>query len=62
MLEQEQRTLARHDGTILGVTYLDNSATPSTFVHQEHITYPVIQDADGNFVHSFGTTGVPRRS
>ena len=59
ILEQEQRTLARNDATILGVTYLDNSSASETFVHQEHITYPVVRDVSGNFVRSFGTTGVP---
>jgi cytochrome c biogenesis protein CcmG/thiol:disulfide interchange protein DsbE len=28
-------------------------------VRRNHITYPVIRDIDGNFVRSFGTTGVP---
>ena len=28
-------------------------------MHREHITYPVVRDVSGNFVRSFGTTGVP---
>jgi cytochrome c biogenesis protein CcmG/thiol:disulfide interchange protein DsbE len=59
VLEQAQRELARHGGTILGVTYLDNSSDSESFVRQEHITYPVVRDVSGNFVRSFGTTGVP---
>lgn len=59
ILEQEQRTLARSGGTVLGVTYLDNSSDSEQFVRQEHITYPVVRDVSGNFVRSFGTTGVP---
>jgi len=59
ILEQEQRRLVRHGGTVLGVTYLDNSNDSEQFVHQWHITYPVLRDIDGNFVRSFGTTGVP---
>lgn len=59
VLEQMQRKLARAGGTILGVTYLDNSSDSEQFVHQEHITYPVIRDVSGSFVRSFGTTGVP---
>jgi cytochrome c biogenesis protein CcmG/thiol:disulfide interchange protein DsbE len=59
LLEQEQRRLARNDATVLGVTYLDNSSDSETFVHQQHITYPVLRDVSGNFVRSFGTTGVP---
>jgi cytochrome c biogenesis protein CcmG, thiol:disulfide interchange protein DsbE len=59
ILEQEQRRLARNDATVLGVTYLDNSSASETFVRQQHITYPVVRDVSGNFVRSFGTTGVP---
>jgi cytochrome c biogenesis protein CcmG, thiol:disulfide interchange protein DsbE len=59
ILEQEQRQLVHDNATILGVTYLDNSRDSEQFVRQWHLTYPVIRDISGNFVHSFGTTGVP---
>jgi cytochrome c biogenesis protein CcmG, thiol:disulfide interchange protein DsbE len=59
ILEQEQRTLKGHNATILGVTYLDNSSDSENFVRQQHISYPVVRDVSGNFVRSFGTTGVP---
>ena len=59
ILEREQRVLIQHDATILGVTSLDNSSDSETFVHQEHITYPVVRDVSGSFVRSFGTSGVP---
>ena len=59
ILEQEQRQLAKHDATVLGVTYLDNSSDSEQFVHQHGITYPVVRDVSGNFVKGFGTTGVP---
>jgi cytochrome c biogenesis protein CcmG, thiol:disulfide interchange protein DsbE len=59
ILDQEQRTLLRHGGTVLGVTYLDNSSDSEAFIRQEHITYPVVRDVSGNFVRSFGSTGVP---
>jgi cytochrome c biogenesis protein CcmG/thiol:disulfide interchange protein DsbE len=59
ILEREQRALVQHDATILGVTYLDNSSASEQFVRQEQITYPVIRDVSGNFIRSFGTTGVP---
>jgi cytochrome c biogenesis protein CcmG, thiol:disulfide interchange protein DsbE len=59
ILESEQRQLVKHDATILGVTYLDNSSDSEAFVRQYHITYPVIRDVSGNFVRSFGTNGVP---
>jgi len=59
VLEQAQRTLARHNGTVVGVTYLDNSSDSERFAKSEHITYPVIRDVNGTLVRSFGTTGVP---
>lgn len=59
ILESEQRRLVKHNATILGVTYQDNSSDSESFVHRYHITYPVIRDVSGNFVRSFGTTGVP---
>ncbi len=59
ILEQEQRTLGRDGGTILGVTYQDTSSDSAAFVRREHIDYPVIRDINGNFVRSLGVNGVP---
>src|SRR5579884_2388614 len=59
ILAAEQRTLTGHDGTIVGVTYLDNSNDSEAFVRQEHITYPVLRDVSGNLVRSWGVNGVP---
>jgi cytochrome c biogenesis protein CcmG/thiol:disulfide interchange protein DsbE len=59
ILAEAQRELRKRNATILGVTYLDNSVASKQFVQQEHITYPVLRDVSGNFVRSFGTTGVP---
>jgi cytochrome c biogenesis protein CcmG/thiol:disulfide interchange protein DsbE len=59
ILEQEQRRLKGQNATILGFTYLDNSSDSEKFVRQQHISYPVVRDVSGNFVRSFGTTGVP---
>jgi cytochrome c biogenesis protein CcmG/thiol:disulfide interchange protein DsbE len=59
ILEREQQVLLRHGGTILGVTYLDDSGASEEFVRQEHITYPVVRDVSGDFVRGFGTNAVP---
>ncbi|MEA2211041.1 MAG: cytochrome c biosis protein CcmG, thiol:disulfide interchange protein DsbE [Solirubrobacteraceae bacterium] len=59
ILAEAERSLSSHHATILGVTYLDNTSASEAFVRQEHITYPVLRDVSGNFVRSFGTTGVP---
>ena len=59
ILDRAQRLLAAHNGTVLGVTYLDNSVDSEQFVHQQHITYPVVRDISDSFVHAFGTNAVP---
>ncbi len=59
VLAQAQRLLASDGGTVLGVTYLDNSSDDETFVRAHHVTYPVLRDVSGDFARAFGTTGVP---
>lgn len=59
LLASEQRALTRSGATLLGVTYLDNPSASQQFARRYHITYPVLRDVSGNFVRSFGTTGVP---
>jgi cytochrome c biogenesis protein CcmG/thiol:disulfide interchange protein DsbE len=59
ILERAQHQLAGHDGTVVGVAYLDNSDDAEAFVHHWHLTYPVLRDGSGNFAHSFGTSMVP---
>ena len=59
LLEREQRALLRHGGTVLGVTYLDDSNDAQRFVAAHHLTFPVIRDVNSKLVPSLGTTGVP---
>jgi cytochrome c biogenesis protein CcmG, thiol:disulfide interchange protein DsbE len=59
LLSREQGLLKRSNATLVGVTYLDNSGASEQFARRYHITYPVLRDVSGNFVRSFGTTGVP---
>lgn len=59
LLASEQHVLAKSNATIVGVTYEDASSASEQFVRRYHITYPVLRDVSGNFVPSFGTTGVP---
>ena len=59
LLAKEQHVLAKPDATLLGVTYEDASTSSEQFARKYHITYPVLRDVSGNFVRSFGTTGVP---
>lgn len=59
ILEQEQQRLVKDNATILGVTYQDDSDASATFVHQNHLTYPVIRDVNGNLARAFGASGIP---
>jgi cytochrome c biogenesis protein CcmG, thiol:disulfide interchange protein DsbE len=59
ILEREQHEIAKDNATILGITYQDNTGDSEAFVHQQHITYPVVRDVSGNFARAFGVTGVP---
>jgi cytochrome c biogenesis protein CcmG/thiol:disulfide interchange protein DsbE len=51
--------MQRHGGTVLGITYRDNSGDVQAFVHEHHLTYPVLRDVSGSLAQSLGTTGVP---
>jgi cytochrome c biogenesis protein CcmG, thiol:disulfide interchange protein DsbE len=59
LLAAEQRILAKSNATLVGVTYEDDPLASEQFAKRYHITYPVLRDVSGNFVRSFGTTGVP---
>ena len=59
LLAQEQHVLAKSDATLVGVTYEDDPLASEQFAKRYHISYPVLRDVSGNFVRSFGTTGVP---
>jgi len=59
LLESAQRSLERHDATVLGVTYLDASPDSEGFVRRYHLTYPVLRDTTGDFAHSYGTDQLP---
>ena len=58
-LERLQRRLARHDATVLGVTYKDAAADSLAFVSQYRLTYPSLRDESGEFAHAFGTDALP---
>lgn len=59
ILRHEQQLMASHGGTILGITYLDNSSSSEQFVRANRITYPVLRDVSGNFVRAYGVDGIP---
>jgi cytochrome c biogenesis protein CcmG/thiol:disulfide interchange protein DsbE len=59
LLERAQGLLARHNGTVLGVTHLDASPDSLRFMRRYHLTYPNVRDADGSFVRAYGTDQLP---
>jgi cytochrome c biogenesis protein CcmG, thiol:disulfide interchange protein DsbE len=59
ILAKEQPILARHNATIVGVTWKDLSSATQQFDRQYHLTYPVLRDVSGNLTSSFGVNGVP---
>jgi cytochrome c biogenesis protein CcmG, thiol:disulfide interchange protein DsbE len=58
-LERVQHELQAHDGTVLGVTYEDNTSDSRGFVRQYHLTYPNLRDVTGSFAHAYGTDQIP---
>jgi cytochrome c biogenesis protein CcmG/thiol:disulfide interchange protein DsbE len=59
LLERYQPLLARHDATVLGVTYLDASPDSLGFVHEHHLSYPSLRDNSGKFARAYGTNQLP---
>jgi cytochrome c biogenesis protein CcmG/thiol:disulfide interchange protein DsbE len=59
ILDREQQALAKHGGTIVGINYQDTPGDAESFVHQEHISYPILRDLGGNLSRSWGVNGVP---
>jgi cytochrome c biogenesis protein CcmG/thiol:disulfide interchange protein DsbE len=59
ILAQEERALAKHGGTIVGVTYQDSAPASEAFARQVHISYPVLRDISGDLVHAWGVDAVP---
>lgn len=59
VLAQAQKMLVQRDGTVLGVTYQDDSGDDLAFVRRFHIRYPILRDVNGNLAHSLGTASVP---
>jgi cytochrome c biogenesis protein CcmG/thiol:disulfide interchange protein DsbE len=59
LLQRAQARLAQHDGTVLGVTYLDASPDSQSFVRRYRLTYPNLRDNAGSFAHAYGTDQLP---
>jgi peroxiredoxin len=58
-LERVQRELARHGGTVLGVSFRDASPDSLSFIKRYHLTYPNLDDTTGEFARAYGTNEIP---
>ncbi|MGH2876729.1 MAG: TlpA family protein disulfide reductase [Solirubrobacteraceae bacterium] len=59
LLAAEQPILARHDATLVGITYLDDPDSSTQFARRYHLTYPVLRDVNGDLARALGVNGVP---
>ena len=59
LLQNAQRELVRHGGTVLGVTYKDVSGDSEQFIREYHLTYVNLRDAGGTFAAAYGTDQLP---
>lgn len=54
-----ERTLAKHGGTVLGVTFQDSSTDASNYLREYHLHVPVLHDTNGELAAAYGVNGVP---
>jgi cytochrome c biogenesis protein CcmG/thiol:disulfide interchange protein DsbE len=59
LVEQAQRELSPHGGTVLAVSTQDVASDSESFRRQYHLSYPDLRDVTGDYVHAFGTTALP---
>ncbi len=59
VLEQAQKLLATHGGTVLGATYEDVPSASKEFLAKYHLTYPTVMDSGIKLATAFGTSVLP---
>lgn len=59
VVRSAQRMLAKAGGTTLGVTFQDSSTDAASYMHQYHLSFPVLHDANGTLASAYGVDGVP---
>lgn len=59
VLERVERSLRRHGGTVLGITFRDSSPDSLSFVKHHRLTYPNLRDTTGEFAQAYGTNQIP---
>lgn len=59
IVRSSERMLAKVGGTVMGVTFQDSSTDASSYMHRYHLSFPVVQDANGTLASAYGVDGVP---
>jgi cytochrome c biogenesis protein CcmG/thiol:disulfide interchange protein DsbE len=60
LLERAQRRLAaRHEGTVVGITYKDITGNSLGAIKRFGFTFPNLRDIDGSYAESYGTAQLP---
>jgi cytochrome c biogenesis protein CcmG, thiol:disulfide interchange protein DsbE len=59
VVESAERRLEKVGGTVIGVTYDDSSSDALSYMHQYHLSFPVLHDANGDLASAYGVDGVP---
>lgn len=58
-LQRTQTQLARHNATVLGVTFRDTVGDALSFLRAHGLTYPNARDVDGHAAQAYGTRALP---
>lgn len=60
LLRSAERLLAaRHEGSVLGITYKDITGKSIAWLKQYRLTFPNLRDVDGSFAEGYGTAQLP---
>lgn len=59
VLQRWYKRIAGLGGTIVGIDTFDARSDAISFVHQFHLSYPMLRDSDGHAKSAFGVTGFP---
>ena len=59
VMAKVQKLLAKHGGTVLGVTYQDASSDALGFMRKHRENYPVLGDPEGKVANSFNFETIP---
>jgi cytochrome c biogenesis protein CcmG/thiol:disulfide interchange protein DsbE len=59
LVARAQRELRPYGATVLGISSQDTASDSESFRREYHLTYPDLRDLTGDFVHAYGSTGLP---